>query len=158
MPLSYCANVHCASHCMFGDTALGLLNEKKMLLRINPIRSEFPISISGMGQGSSNMLGKPLPWKRLKNETNSYREIRGNRNNAGRRETLQRRCHEDCRVESLFIPETITAGYCKTTQYLKQLLGFRDLMADIKMGYIWSGDKMRKFPRKQNFQKGKQET
>lgn len=62
--------------------------------------------------------------------------MRGNRNNAGRREVLQRRCPEDCGVQSLFIPETIAGGYSKTAWNPKQLLGFRDLRADIKMGYI----------------------
>lgn len=79
--------------------------------------------------------------------------MRGNRNNAGRREVLQRRCPEDCGVESLFIPETIAGGHSKTAWNPRQLLGSRDLRANIN-GIYGLEDKMRKFPRKQNFKKG----
>lgn len=65
---AYIESVPCARHRVHRDTALGLLHKKEMFLRINPIRSDFPISISGMGQGSSSMLGKPPSWKRLKNQ------------------------------------------------------------------------------------------
>lgn len=88
-PVSYCANTYgectCARHCVFGDTALGLLNKKKMFLGINPSRSDFPISISGMGQGSSNTLGTPLPRKRLKTKN---KQLRGN-------ERKQKQCGEE---------------------------------------------------------------
>lgn len=41
-------------------------------------------------------------------------------------------------MESLFIPETIAGGYSKTAWNPKQLLGFGDLRADIKMGsMVW---------------------
>lgn len=88
-PFSYCANVYgkstCARHCVFGDTALGLLNKKKMFLSINPSHSDFPISISEMGQGSSNTLGMPSPWKRLKNQN---KQLRGT-------ERKQKQCREE---------------------------------------------------------------
>lgn len=61
--------------------------------------------------------------------------MRGNRNNAGRIEVLQRLCLEHCSTEPLVILGTITGGY-KTTQSSKELLGLRGLMADIKLGYV----------------------
>lgn len=87
--VGYCANTYgectCARHCVFGDTALGLLNKKKMFLGINPSHSDFPISISEMGQGSSNTLGTPLPRKRLKTKN---KQLRGN-------ERKQKQCGEE---------------------------------------------------------------
>lgn len=70
---------------VFGDTALSLFNKKKMFLGINPSRSDFPISISEMGQGSSNTLGTPLPRKRLKTKN---KQLRGN-------ERKQKQCGEE---------------------------------------------------------------
>lgn len=87
--VGYCANTYgectCARHCVFGDTALGLLNKKKMFLGINPSHSDFPISISEIGQGSSNTLGTPLPRKRLKTKN---KQLRGN-------ERKQKQCGEE---------------------------------------------------------------
>lgn len=39
-------------------------------------------------------------------------------------------------MQNLVISETIAGGYSKTAWNPQQLLGFRDLRADIKMGYI----------------------
>lgn len=80
-----------------------------------------------MGLGSSSRLGKPLPWKRLKK---SKQTARGKSEET---ETIQggegdfKDSLEDCKVEMLFIPETIAGDYKTIYKNPKELLGFRDL-------------------------------
>lgn len=89
-PVGYCANTYgecpCARHCVFGDTALGLLNKKENVPRNQP--QPFRLSNEHFRDGSRSIKHVRNAFTARKRLKTKNKQLRGN-------ERKQKQCREE---------------------------------------------------------------